>query len=69
MKILDTLWFTGPQGCLGITLGEDETTGERKAYIGIGTGRDAELDAKIIAGMGAKVMEKSAERLFNHFNP
>lgn len=34
MKVLDSYWFTNPMGTIGIVLGEDETTKEKKAYIG-----------------------------------
>lgn len=56
MKILDTIWFTemGSLRPIGIVIGEDEITGERKAYIGVGNGESEERDSKSIAGTGAK---------------
>lgn len=68
MNIKDTLWFTGPQGCIGIVMGVTEE-GERKAYIGACSGFHEETDAKYIAAHGAPFTETAAVILFRHFNP
>lgn len=62
MKIIETLWFSGPQGCMGIVLGVNEE-GERKAYIGTATGSHEQLDAELIAQVGAPVMPKALWRV------
>lgn len=67
MKITDTLWFTASNSQVGIVLGEDTITGERKAYIGAHYGRDEESDSKLIAEYGAKITMVQAERLTAHF--
>lgn len=69
MKIIDTIWFSSPQGTFGIVLGEDSVTGERKAYIGPCTGLSEPADAQMIAANGAKVPHKTGEILMKHFNP
>lgn len=65
MKILDVIWFTemGSLRPIGIVIGEDEITGERKAYIGVGNGEDEERDSKSIAGTGAKFSLDAARRI------
>lgn len=67
MKILDTLWFNGPQGCIGIVMGETEE-GERKAYIGIASGTYEAMDIQVIAQTGAPLMDQAAKILFKHFH-
>ena len=47
MKQLDTIWFSGLE-TIGIVIGEDEITGERKAYIGTGKGYSEEADIQHI---------------------
>jgi hypothetical protein len=65
MKITDSIWFTsfGLIGCVGIVMGEDETTGQRKAYIGVAYGINESLDELIVAGIGAKFPAEIAERI------
>lgn len=36
MKTIETLWFTNIDGCIGIVVVEEDVTGDRKAYIGLG---------------------------------
>jgi hypothetical protein len=40
MKITESIWFIslGLIGCVGIVMGEDEATGQRKAFVGVGYG-------------------------------
>ena len=64
MKIIDSLWFTSLGilgGCIGIVLGEDEVTGEKKAYIGTAVGDNQERDERHIAMNGAKFTPEIAE--------
>lgn len=68
MKIIETLWFTGPQGCMGIVMGEGGD-GEPRAIVGLATGSDPVLDSELIAQVGVKVTPAQAAALFRHFNP
>lgn len=67
MKITETLWFTGANSLVGIVLGEDGITGERKAYIGAHYGRDEASDSKLIAEYGARITPAQVDRLAAHF--
>jgi hypothetical protein len=69
MKILNTIWFTGMQGPIGIVLAQDDHTGDPKAYIGHGLGYNSELDTKVISQIGAPLLPSVGEILFRHFNP
>ena len=57
MKIIDSNWYSemGADNPIGIIVAEDETTGERKAYIGTGDGVDEYADALKITKHGAKL--------------
>jgi len=55
MKVIDTIWFTGMNGCVGIVIGEDENTGERKAFIGTANGRNENADAEAITAWGIRL--------------
>lgn len=67
MKIFNAIWFTemGSLRPIGIVIGEDEMTGERRAYIGVGNGEDEERDSKSIAGTGAKFGIEMAQMIVN----
>jgi len=67
MRIQNAIWFTELGGqCIGIVYGEDEITGERKAYIGTGYGEDEGLDVRIICANGAKFHQLAAEEIINY---
>ncbi len=68
MKILETIWFTGMYGFVGIVLGEDNITGERKAYIGVHNGVDEDSDRALIANGGAHLTKEIAAQLLKHFD-
>ena len=68
MKITDTIWFTGMYGNMGIVLGEDTITGERKAYIGTHRGVGEESDRQLIAEGGARLSRGIVERILKHFD-
>ena len=55
MKIKDWYCFTSPRTTIGIVVGEDEVSGERKGYIGTGSGFNMERDIQHIARDGAPV--------------
>lgn len=65
MKNVQSFWFNsmGLIGCVGIVLGEDEVTGQRKAYIGVGLGINELFDERIVAESGAKFPAEMAERI------
>lgn len=67
MKIIETLWFSSMYGFIGIVLGEDAISGERKAYIGPHRGQDEKVDQEFIASGGAKFTRAHAEQLLAHF--
>lgn len=52
MKVIDTLWFTNRYGTIGIVTVEEDVTGDRKAYIGIGRGIDKKVDTDLILAWG-----------------
>jgi hypothetical protein len=69
MKITDNIWFVSFQGVVGIVIGEDEVTGERKAYIGIGSGVSIEHDMQMIALDGCKLTPEIAAHVADMLNP
>lgn len=54
MEIIDTVWFAG-KDCIGIVVGKDEITKERKGYIGVSKSGDEKADIEYIAKTGSKV--------------
>lgn len=73
MKITDTLWFN--QGIniatlpiiIGIVLGVDEVTGEKKAYIGAVIPTTEVKDAMQIVELGAPFAGYDAIKALKHF--
>lgn len=64
MKVTNSYWFGGaPQ--IGIVVGKDEITGNKKAYIGICTGMDQKLDELIIAKTGSPVVPFMLQEILN----
>jgi len=56
MKVLADYWFSDMYGgTVGIVVGEDELTKERKAYIGVAGGYNQEADKKSILEGGRKL--------------
>lgn len=57
MKITNMIWFTqmGSPSTIGVVMGEDDHSGEKKAYIGTGEGLDEKEDAQHISKFGAKL--------------
>lgn len=67
MKILADYWFIDMRGgTMGIVVGEDECTGERKAYIGVGAGYNQETDRHFISEYGQKLPISFIEELLNY---
>jgi hypothetical protein len=67
-KIIDAIWFTQLNGCIGIVLTEDEVTKMRKAYIGTGRGNDEGSDAKIIQMHGGKVSPVLFKKIYEYLS-
>ena len=63
MKILESFWFSGEFGCIGIVVGEDTLTKERKAYIHTCSGVSEEGDSNHILETGSPVMEYQVSRI------
>ena len=61
MKIVEKLWFTNEQGTIGIIIIEENFTQDRKAYIGIGKGKDEQKDAEAILAWGNKFSLDTAD--------
>lgn len=51
MKFIKVIWF----GTIGLVIGADKVTKERKAYIGQGSGLDETFDIEHIMKHGTKV--------------
>ena len=71
MKIINAFWFTecGSTRPIGIIIGEDDITKERKAYIGSGYGFDEGVDAGHIAEMGAKFTLNISKNISSQLEP
>ena len=63
MKVIETLWFTNLDGCIGIVVVEEDVTGDRKAYIGPASGTDEKADTEQILAWGNKFSLDTALRL------
>ena len=59
LKVIESYWFE----TIGIVVCEDETTGVRKAYIGIGSGIDQNSDEEYIRMHGQKFLCHAAEEI------
>lgn len=62
-KIISTVWFTGVK-CIGIVVVENEMK-VKKAYIGIGEGRDEEMAAGYIKDNGVPVTKESLKEILD----
>jgi len=70
MKVLADYWFSDMRGgTVGIIVGEDELTGEWKAYIGVGAGFNRELDKESILDGGQKLPVSFLEGLLRWLKP
>jgi len=67
MKIINTIWFSeyAKEKPIGIILGEDETTKEKKVYIGTGQGIDEGEDTGHIVSCGSKFPLAIAKEVYN----
>lgn len=55
MKKIADYWFHSPGGLCGVIVAEDESTGERRAYVGVGTGDDYMEDRERVLDYGTKL--------------
>ena len=63
MKVIDKLWFTNRDGVIGIVVIEEDVTGDRKAYIGIGEGKSEFTDTEAIVNWGNRFHSNTALRI------
>lgn len=66
MRVTDTLWFTGTHGCVGIVMGVDDTTGEHKAYIGVGVGDSERYDTELLKEHGTPLSLETVLRIASY---
>lgn len=68
MIIQGSVWFSTPAGeTIGIVMGQDPITKQKKAYIGVGSGHNEYIDQEVIAEHGAPIHPQTLERLADHF--
>lgn len=68
MKIIDSLWFTGEFGKIGIVVVKNNGK-DIKAYIGLAKGRDEQADERMIAEYGTPFYLKHLHALSNLMEP
>ena len=75
MKIEKSYWATAPlfgtsvYVCIGVVLGVDEVTGQRKGYIGITSGDNEKSDEEFIAQYGQKVSPVIVKGILDYLEP
>jgi len=69
LNITHDFWFSGMAGLVGIVVGEDEITGEIKAYIGVAPGIDQVADAKFVNQGGTKLSLSTLDEIRGHLAP
>lgn len=70
-QVVDAIWFTGITGAngpIGIIVVEDETTHERRAYIGFGHGDNEREDIEAIKAWGVPFTDRTIEWLQRSLN-
>ena len=65
MKKIADYWFHSPGGLCGVIVAEDEFTGERKAYVGVGAGVDYTADRERVLALGTKLPQTRIEDILN----
>ena len=63
MKVLKEVWFNNSTGTVGIIVGEDTATHERKAYVGVAEGVDQPSDIVHISKHGTKLSLDDVEHI------
>lgn len=65
--VVSSVWFTHGNECIGVVMGIDSVTKERKAYVGLGSpGNEESQDVESIVKYGTKIYYSIAEQLYNH---
>ena len=65
MKIIETLWFNGFKGSVGIVVAEEEITKTRVAYIGVASGEVEKTDIDSIISFGLPFTIDTAKRIIH----
>jgi hypothetical protein len=63
VKVLKEVWFVNSTGTVGIIVGEDTVTKERKAYVGVAEGVDQPSDIVQISKHGTKLSLDDVEHV------
>jgi len=70
MKVLGDYWFSDMRGgTVGIVVREEDFTGERKAYVGVGAGFNREVDRESILDGGQQLPVSFLEGLVKQLKP
>ena len=70
MKIEKTLWFTPMTGgTIGIVLGKDDITEEKKGYIGVCSGTNETANQIHIARTGQKISLAVMKEIIGYLTP
>jgi len=63
VKVLKDIWFNNSLGTVGVIVGEDAITKERKAYVGVAEGVDQPSDIVHISQHGTKLSVDDVEHI------
>jgi len=69
MRPIHVYWFTCMTGAIGVVVGEDNVTKEKKAYIGIVSGFNEEADTKTVMELGAPLSREVLLEMAEHLKP
>ena len=69
MRPIHVYWFTCMTGAIGVVVGEDTVTKEKKAYIGIVGGHDPDADTKTVMELGAPLSLRWLLEVANYMKP
>jgi len=61
VKIIETLWFSGMKGTVGLVIIEEDYTHDRKGYIGVVDGQSEAVDSEELVAFGSKFSLRAAE--------
>ncbi|MBA7567483.1 hypothetical protein ES708_09195 [subsurface metagenome] len=62
-KVIDTMFFTNVDGCIGIVVVEEDVTGDRKAYIGSVDGTNEKANTGAIMAWGNKLSLDAVQKI------
>ena len=69
MRPIHVYWFTCMTGAIGVVVGEDTVTKEKKAYIGVVGGFDQDADTKTVMEGGSPVSLGLLLEVANYMKP